>query len=85
MLNRVLAINYHRANVGTYPAAIRCVTMVIHPHRDRSWARAPQLATRLALLPLLLLLGCGDAPAPPPHNTPVIIDGGTVVVMDEAG
>ena len=50
--------------------------------RDRSRYRA---AAPPFLIPLLMLPGCGDAPAPPPGDGPLLIDGGTVVVMDESG
>ena len=59
--------------------------MVIHAPRDRSRSRSAALLTRLAPLPLLLLMACGDTPAPPPDDGPLLIDGGTVVVMDESG
>ena len=54
-------------------------------HRDRIRSRAAKHIAGLALLPLLLLAACGDASAPTPDDTPLLIDGGTVVVMDEAG
>ena len=59
--------------------------MVVHPSRARSRSRTAALSARLAPLPLLLLPGCGDAPAPPPDGGPLVIDGGTVVAMDESG
>ena len=46
---------------------------------------APALAARLAPLVLLMFVGCGDAHSPRPHDGPLLIDGGTVVVMDESG
>ena len=30
-------------------------------------------------------MGCGDAPSPPPDGGPLVIDGGTVVAMDDSG
>ena len=54
-------------------------------HRDRIPSRAAKHVTRLALLPLLLPAACGDASAPARDDGPLLIDGGTVVVMDEAG
>ncbi|MYH52811.1 MAG: amidohydrolase, partial [Gemmatimonadetes bacterium] len=54
-------------------------------HRDRIRSRAAKHIAGLALLPLLLLAACGDASAPTRDDAPLLIDGGTVVVMDEAG
>ena len=52
----------------------------------RGHSRPPAAALAARLTPLLLLLtGCGGAPAPPPGDAPLLVDGGTVVVMDEAG
>ncbi len=59
--------------------------MVIPAFRKHLPSRIPASPTRPPLLPLLLVMGCGDAPAAPPHDGPLLIDGGTVVVMDEAG
>ena len=59
--------------------------MVIHAPRDHSPSRSAAILARLAPLPLLLLAGCVDAPTPPPDDGPLLIDGGTVVVMDESG
>ena len=57
--------------------------MVIPTLRDRSRNRAPFAS--LVLPPLLLLAACGDDPTPARGDDPLLIDGGTVVVMDEAG
>ena len=54
-------------------------------HCDRSCFRAAEHATRLALLTLLLVAACGDDTAPTQDDAPLLIDGGTVVVMDESG
>ncbi len=54
------------------------------PH-DHSRSPAAALTARLPTLPLLLLAACGGAPTPPPGDVPLLIEGGTVVVMDEAG
>ena len=54
-------------------------------HRDRFRFRAAKHVARLALLPLLLLTACGDAAGPTRNDAPLLIDGGTIVVMDEAG
>ena len=54
-------------------------------HCSRIRSRAAKHFTPLALLPLLLLAACSDASAPARDDGPLLIDGGTVVVMDEAG
>ncbi|MDE2764022.1 MAG: amidohydrolase [Gemmatimonadota bacterium] len=59
--------------------------MVIPAFRKHLPSRVPAPTARLPLPPLLLVMGCGDAPAAAPHDGPLLIDGGTVVVMDEAG
>ena len=59
--------------------------MLTRTPRDHPRSRAAALAARLPALPLLLLTGCEDTPSPPPDGGPLLIDRGTVVVMDEAG
>ena len=85
MLIPVPGVEYHRAIIDSYLATIQSIPKVIHLDRDHTPTRASALAARLAPLSLLLLLGCGDAPGPPPHEGPLVIDGGTVIVMDESG
>ena len=56
------------------------------PTVRRGRANRPAAALRLlALLPLLALLACVSDAGPAQPDAPILIDGGTVVVMDEAG
>ena len=59
--------------------------MVIPAFRKHIPPRVPAPPARPPLMSLLLVMGCGDTFAARPGGGPLIIDGGTVVVMDEAG
>ena len=59
--------------------------MSVRAARSRCRFRRAALAARLAPLSHLLFMGCGAPPARPPHDGPLLIKGGTVVVMDESG
>ena len=58
--------------------------MVDFALRNRSRSHAADFFLRLAPLSLFIILGCRDA-AVPSDDGPLLIDGGTVVVMDEFG